>query len=444
MIKKYLSLALLAYFRFFARLQLKKNPQAIIIGITGSSGKTSTRLALAQILATHGRVKHSAHANSESGIPLNILGITMHHYSFITWLKVIFLVPWRYLTFREAYDYYIVEMGIDGPDIPKNMQYLLTIVRPDVAVVTGIGLAHAEAFSKLVKDKNTVRKIKRIRYLIGQEKMRLAHVITSRGIVVLNADDAVIKNHQQGLRGRLVTFGLSPDASFRIKNIRLGSFGFRAEIIHESHLYKLHLADAFGPDYGHTFVAALSTAHSLGMPLSKCLAALANYRAPAGRMRLFAGINHTHLLDSSYNASPATMKSALMTLSSLAKSPKRIAVLGDMRELGVLGKSLHQELARSIPSYVDEVYLFGPIMQTYVYPYLKRKLGGRAHHFDTMSALIKTLKERLKPHDYILFKGSQNNLFLERAVSALLNDKSDQKYLCRRGQYWDKIRQNTP
>ena len=146
--KKILSTLILNYFRFLARLQLKKNPRATIIGITGSAGKTSTRLAIVHILKTRGIVKHTTHANSESGIPLNILGLHPTSYTYFDWFRLIILAPFKLLSNWEHFAYYVVEMGIDSPDSPKNMAYLLSILRPHVGVVLNASLTHADSFDR--------------------------------------------------------------------------------------------------------------------------------------------------------------------------------------------------------------------------------------------------------------------------------------------------------
>ncbi|MBT7912948.1 hypothetical protein HN588_03470, partial [Candidatus Bathyarchaeota archaeon] len=179
--KKLVVLPVLAYLRFFARLQLKKNKDATIIGITGSAGKSSTRAAISLILATRGRVKDSGSANSETGIPLNILGLSPINYSFLDWFRLLILAPFKLLTNWEKYDYYVVEMGIDSPDSPKNMSYLLKIIRPHVAVILNATLAHSASFDYLVKDRDPARRVTKLTQKIAEEKIKLALGIDPTG-----------------------------------------------------------------------------------------------------------------------------------------------------------------------------------------------------------------------------------------------------------------------
>lgn len=442
-LKKTLSLAALTYLRFWAKLQLKKNPQAIVIGITGSAGKTSTRLALRQILAQVGKVKHSAHANSESGIPLNILGLTLSDYSLLSWLRVLLLAPLRYLTFHETYTHYVVEMGIDSPESPKNMDYLLSIVRPDMAIILGVSLSHAAAFDHLVKDTHPARRRSKLLALIAKEKMKLATSLPPTGTAVLNQDDLSLAPHIAKLGCRRLTFGSSPRADFRLLKTAVSRHGFNVKFRYLAHDYQLTLPDPYGLEYAQTFLSAIALAHALGVSLPKAIAALHSYRAPAGRLRLFPGIKGTHLLDSSYNASPGSMHHALTLLHRLAPRAPRLAVLGDMRELGLQTKAAHQALAKLIPRYTTEVILFGPAMAQYCLPPLLRA-HFPVYHASTMADLKRYLATRLKPGMWVLFKASQNQLLLERAVASVLAHPSDAVHLPRRGPYWDRLRNTTP
>jgi UDP-N-acetylmuramoyl-tripeptide--D-alanyl-D-alanine ligase len=442
-LKSKLSLLVLYYLRFWARRKLKKNPRAIIIGITGSAGKTSTRLALVQILKTRGVVKHSVHANSESGIPLNILGLQLKSYSHADWFKVICLAPISYYFWHETYDYYVVEMGIDSPHPPKNMAYLLTVIKPDISIVLGASHVHTASFDHLIKDTNPARRSAKLLALVAQHKMQLATATPALGTAILNLDNAPIVPHFRRVKARRLTIGRAKEAALQIVNTKLSRTGFSATYRYQNQTETLKLPDIFGIEYATTFAAALAAGLSLGIPLRTGIAALSSYRAPAGRMRIFAGIKNTHIIDSSYNSSPSTLATALTTLEQVAPRAPHLLILGDMRELGSLAKISHQQLAKKLAQKEAIFVLFGPLMERYVAPYLlcaKKTVYTRA----TMNELLTLLPNLLKPKMWILVKGSQNQILLERAVSALLAHPQDQDLLPRRGSYWDKIRQKTP
>lgn len=434
MFKKITARLVLDYFRFFARLQLKKNPEAKIIGITGSMGKTSTRLAIVHILKLRGVVKHSLHANSQSGISLNILGLAPTTYSAIDWLRLIIMAPFQLILNREHYDYYVVEMGIDGADSPQNMSYLLSIIRPDVGVVLNASLVHAQGFDHLVNDSSPVRRMAKLVGYIAKEKMQLLKHIRGNGVAIYNLDQKELVHESQGINARQITFGRSSAAALCIA----ADFSYRYQGV----VYELKTEDIFPPEYSHTFAAAIAVCATLGVAPSFSVKALSDYHSPSGRMRLFAGLVGSTIIDSSYNASPATMHHALRLLKKLAGRGQKIAVVGDMRELGVSEKIAHKNLVDWLLLYSDEVILFGDLTGKYTLPVLLSKKFP-VHHFQQMSELIIYLKSRLKPKAYVLVKGSQNTLFLERAVEAVLQDQNETSKLCRRGSYWDQRRAKT-
>jgi len=432
----------LEYLKFWAKLKLQQNKNAIIIGITGSAGKTSTRLALVEILKTHGEVKHSVHANSESGIPLNILGLSMYSYSLFDWLRVVILAPFR-LFYPEHFDYYIVEMGIDSPNPPKNMSYLLSIIRPHVAIVLGAGLTHTANFDHLVKDVDPQRRTAKLINLIAKEKMQLASAVPPSGTAIVNISNVPLTKYLKNIRSRLITYGEASNAMLKITQVNLSRRGFGMSMTYQGQRYQLTHPDILGQDYASTFAAALSAGVSVGIPLSSGIKALQNFHSPAGRLRLFAGIHQTTILDSSYNASPLAMKNTLLLLNKLGGRAHKVAVLGDMRELGKSSKVAHRDLASQIICSADEAILFGIETLAHALPILKNKRFP-VHHFTNMVELTAHLRSHLTPHSWILVKGSQNEILLERAVSSILQNPADQAKLCRRGPYWDKIRQITP
>lgn len=439
MLKTLLSILILRYFRFFAVHQLRKNPRATIIGITGSAGKTSLRLALVQILKLRGRVKHSSHANSQSGIPLNILGLRPTSYSALDWLRLMILAPFKLFTNHEHFNYYVVEMGIDSPYPPGNMSYLQSIVRPQVGVVLNASLTHASNFDSLVKDNHPERRLLKLVQLIATEKMQLARGLGPGGVAVINLDQKEFALASQDLTTRKITFGKSPSADLCILNTSVSVQGFTLSLRYQGQKYQLILKDIFPPAYAYTFASAIATATALGIPPSLSIIELKNYHAPSGRLRLFPGKSGSTIIDSSYNASPSTMLESLQLLKSLAGRSHKIAVLGDMRELGISAKIVHKNLADWLPLYVDEVILFGHLTRDFTLPILQSQKFS-VHHFTNMSDLTKYLLSIVKPKSFILVKGSQNELFMERAVEAILANSADANQLCRRGPYWDKIR----
>jgi UDP-N-acetylmuramoyl-tripeptide--D-alanyl-D-alanine ligase len=442
-LRQLLTLPVLNYFIFFAKRQLQKNKDATIVGITGSAGKTSTRLALVHILKHRGIVKHSVRANSESGIPLNILGLSPRTYSKMDWLRLMIMAPIKWLTHSEHYNYYVVEMGIDSPDSPKNMSFLLKVLRPHVGVVLNATLTHSENFDRLVKDQSPTRRMEKLVKLIAKEKMLLAKGVQPGGVAVINLDQPEFAAEKRDLSSRVLTFGKSASADLRILKTNISQTGFSLDFSYQANPYNLTLKDIFPETYAYTFAAALAASAALGIPPSVSLPSLSSFRSPPGRLRLFKGIKDSTIIDSTYNASPLNMLESLKLLSHLAKRSKTIAVIGDMRELGKSDKLAHKNLADWLLKYADEAILYGDLTYRYVLPVLTSKKFP-VHHFAKMSDLIKYLSSVVRPKSYVLVKGSQNEIYLERVVEAILADPADTSQLCRRGPYWDKLRKQTP
>ena len=160
-------------------------------------------------------------------------------------------------------------------------------------------------------------------------------------------------------------------------------------------------------------------------------------------MSVFKGIKDTVLIDSSYNNATLTpILDLLEFVKDIGKQRRRIGIVGDMRELGTMSKSLHEEVARKILETLDVVILIGPLSQQYILPILKKN-DFPVYSFLNFTSSKSTILEITKPKNMILVKGSQNTLFLERAVEMLLENPKDREKLCRRGDYWDKIREKT-
>lgn len=383
--KKFLSLFILHYLRFFARLQIAKikllNPRLKIVGITGSAGKTSTINACEAVLKPQFQVKTTAGSNSESGIPLNILGIKVSGYSPIHWLKYILLAPISLIANWHIYDIYLVEMGIDGPIEPKNMAYLLKIIHPDIGIFLNVSSVHLQNFSFLDD--------------IAREKAKL---VNTAATAIINSADPLVKKYSQNPR----------------------QINIIPQIINIPHT-------ALPETFGVTFGAAIALASLFDIPKSQAINRLqTNFHLSPGRSSLFEGINHSTLIDSSYNSSPLATAGMLQLLSTFPHP--RIAVLGDMRELGSATVTEHQKIYRLALKSADQIITVGQNFNSQT-------------NFKYWWQAAAYLKTNLPTNSTVLLKGSQNNIFLEELVKALLQHPSDSSKLCRQSPYWLNLKQ---
>lgn len=392
--KHKISLIFLYYLRFFARLQLKKikllNPKLITVGITGSAGKTSTLLATEAALKPNFRVKTNYGGNSESGIPLNILGFKNPDFTIVSWFKIALLTPFKLLTNWKIYDIYLIEMGIDSPTAPKNMSYLLSIVKPDIGVFLNVTPVHLENFSSLNQ--------------IAEEKAKL---ISSVKTAIINKSDPLVKNYSKNKN------------TFAIKPIKIDISGFILPSI-----------------YDISLGAALAIANALKIDSSIAINNLKNnFHLPPSRSSIFKGLNNSTIIDSSYNSSPLATSEMLSFLASYP-SPK-IAVLGDMRELGTASKLSHQNLYKNALNSADIIISVG--QET------SRFFGSKAQKFMYWWQAADYLKNNLPQNATILVKGSQNTIFLEELVKELIPSGQLKRYLsnnqiCRQSKYWLKTK----
>lgn len=438
--KQLFSSLLLAYFRTLAQVQLWKiKPR--IIGITGSAGKSSTMEAVAAILQEKYKIKVGRKANSESGIPLNILGLNPTSFSLFDWLRLALFAPLKLLTNWERYEFYIVEMGIDSPFPPKNMSYLLSILQPEIGIFTSVDAVHSETFDSLIEGKTPAERRTSLVQLIAAEKGKLIQSLPSNGLAVLSAEHPAILEHSTPTMAEIMTFGTKPPVTVQVDAVSWDTSGTDMVFTTSEEKVTLSLPHYLLPQhYAHTFAAALCVGIHLGIsPYLCCKLLEKNFKLPPGRASLFSAINGATILDSSYNASAQPTLDFLELLKHIP-AKRKLVLLGDMRELGSVTQIDHERVALAASEVVSAAVLVGPAMQQYVLPILKEHTIP-TEWFPNAYKAADYLKTILEKDDLLLVKASQNTLLLEIAIAQLLADPSDQKLLSRRGAFWDSQRE---
>jgi UDP-N-acetylmuramoyl-tripeptide--D-alanyl-D-alanine ligase len=446
---------LLQYFRSLARLQLAKI-RPTIIGITGSAGKTSTLHAVHAVLKPHFSTKASYKANSESGLPLNILDLSAERFTAAEWLKLVVQAPLQLLTNWKKYELYIAEMGIDGPHPPKNMAYLLSIFQPKVGVLLNARPMHSQGFDALVSPKNETERKALVSQAIAEEKGRMIAGLPPDGLAVLNADDAFVAKFAGKTRAKVCLFGASEASAIRLitaeQTIAGTRFAFETVYTPEQESSKpkrtaphIRISCTF-PKYvlpthfGYSLAAAIGVGQYFGITADQaCRNLEKNYQLPPGRASLLNGINNSYILDSSYNSSAQAALDMLELLHSIAPG-RKIALLGDIRELGAVAEQEHATVAQRAAELCDSVVLVGPQMQQFALPIIAATKTP-VQWFANAKQATKFLQTQLRPKDTLLVKGSQNTLLLEITVERLLAHPPDaEKLLCRRGDFWNQQR----
>ncbi len=438
--KKLLISFVLFYLRLAAKIQIAKiKPK--IIGIAGSSGKSSLTSLVAGILSEKYSVKQSLGKNSETGLPLDILGIHMTDFSPAAWLGAMLLVPIKLLVNWTRYDMYIAEMGIDSPVEPKNMSYLLKIIQPTIGVVTNVSLEHSVYFEPYVTEVNPLVKEKKVLDLTAEQEMLLLTSMSSDDIAIVNRDDTQISNRQNQIDAKQITISLEKDANLVGKAISSDLSRFTMQVVYKQREYPLTISQPLPKHFAYEFLFAIGIGLSQDIVIENAIDLLEkHFSLPSGRLSFFKGIKNTVLIDSTYNnATLPPILDILDFVKEISGKRRKIAILGDMRELGEEAQNIHEEVARKILTTVDFVILIGPLSEQYMVPILE-KANFPYENFPDVASSKKAILDRVEEGDVILAKGSQNTLFLERIVEILLAEKDDIKKLTRRGDFWDKKR----
>jgi len=433
--KKQAEKLILTWLRLAAILQLKKNDPTII-GATGSAGKTSTVRAINEVLKTKYLVKSTLTGNSETGIPFEILDIPVKNWAGLSWLFVILLSLWRLIARWPKYELLVVEMGIDSDQAPKNMGYLLSIVRPTIGVFLNVNNVHGQNFS----GSNTIK-------AIATEKGRLLLSLPKQGLAIYSKDHDSILDLSQNIVAKKLDFSINQSASTQLLKYRVSLKGTEFVFLNSGKQLSLNienqllLKESFGG-----FAAALMIGQSLGVNIEQGIKSLEEkFKLLPGRSTLIEGINSSIIIDSSYNSSLEPTSAALRMLNQISIRGKKIAILGDMREIGKQEKADHKKMAEVAAKNANEIVLVGPLTTKHTLPRLKelKFAKTKVHSFTTAHEALEAVKKIIKPHDLILVKGSQNTIFLEIIVKAIMaHPEQAKKLLCRQSKYWEKQRQS--
>ncbi|MBI4994548.1 UDP-N-acetylmuramoyl-tripeptide--D-alanyl-D-alanine ligase [Candidatus Peregrinibacteria bacterium] len=397
-----------------------------IIGITGSFGKTSTKEAIYEVLNTHWPVERSQKSlNTEIGLLLAVLHQSSGFSSPAKWIKILVCAVLNAFFGRKS-DFLILEYGADKPG---DIAHLVKIVKPHIAVITHISAVH--------QDKNQFKNIEEV----FNEKKKIALVLDSSGIAILNRNDKFLQQLDAKLRAKIFWFNsMEPSINgIRADNLKNTHTGFSATIHMGSQKADAHFCVA-GGYHIDIFLPAILCGILQGLTLQESVKALENFRLQPGRMSILEGKNGCTILDSSYNASPETMREALNLLKDFP-GKRKIAVIGNMNELGECSREEHIKIAHYISSeWLDELITVGELAHIIASECLKKGfLGSKIKLLLSSGEAGKyLLSKNLKNGDVILFKGSQNRVRLERAVKMLMaHPEQAKRLLCRQEPEWE-------
>lgn len=319
-----------------------------IVAITGSTGKTTTKEAIFLVLSRASNLqgkfiaKTAGNLNTEFGIPAsiidpNFLGTPVGDKVRLN-LRDVFKLTGQALKLMAQSEKYpeilILELGADKPG---DIAHFMTFIHPEVGILTNIGDVHLEFFDTKAS-------------LVGEKRKLVTGTLTS-GLVILNKDDEFSNLIICNLSTKTVTVSTKVDANYRATNIGLSSSGIRLDVMHNGELLPITMP-VYGKQFAYTALFALAVADYFEVPFNEAGQILAQLKLSAGRFEKI-DFNNLTLIDDTYNANPTSMISALESLASLGIARRKVAILGDMRELGSAYEKGHRDVGLVAAKTVD-------------------------------------------------------------------------------------------
>ena len=359
--------------------QERKRIGCKVVAITGSVGKSTTKEMVATVLeGTYKIHKTPVNHNNDIGMPMAILAMP------------------------EDTEVAVLEMGMNHF---REMAYLSSIGSPDIAVIVNIGTMHIEHLGSIEG--------------IRQAKLEILEGMADDGLLLLNGDDVMLRNLPQRPVQKLEYFGSDEGCATRVKDVEDGETGISFTVNAHCCEFPVKLA-LEGRHFVADAMAAVSVGLALAVPPLRIQERLSMFRNMAGRQEIYQAGEYTIISDC-YNAGPESMAAALLVLGK--KKGRRIAVLGDMLELGDCSWAEHYRIGRIAAENTEMIFAYGPTSG--------RVVGGaitggmdpvKARSFETHEEMARTLKAVARPGDVLLFKGS-HGMHMEKVLELFLKEE---------------------
>jgi len=361
-----------------ARQEIKRIGMKVV-GITGSVGKSTTKEMVAQVLSsTYRTAKTPANHNNDIGMPMAVLSMP------------------------EDTQVAVLEMGMNHF---REIAYLSNIAHPDIAVIVNIGTTHMEFLGSQAG--------------IRKAKMEIVEGMDSKGLLLLNGDDVQLRHLDNQPEQRITYFGRLDGCT--VQGLDIVQDGdvlrFRVEAGKLSFPVEMHLE---GEHFVSDAMAAVTVGLKMAVPYEKIARSLAAFQPMSGRQETFREKGYTIIKDC-YNAGPESMAAALSVLGN--RPGRRIAVLGDMLELGDAAWAEHYKIGRIAAEKADMVFAYGPHASRVISGTITGGMSetmGRA--FEDADELVQALKRAARPGDVLLFKASRG-MHLEKILEGFLKEE---------------------
>jgi UDP-N-acetylmuramoyl-tripeptide--D-alanyl-D-alanine ligase len=374
-----------------ARARRELLPEMTVVGITGSVGKTSTKEIVASVISRQFRTfRNPGNLNSEIGLPLAMLEVP------------------------PETEVGVFEMA--GAWVLGELRLIADIAKPKIGVVTNVHPVHLERMGTIEA--------------IAQSKGELIEALPADGVAVLNGDDPRVRAMASKTRARVLTYGLDRRNDISVSGLTtLGLEGSEFWVHIEGQRYYIKVP-MIGGHAVELALAAIAVGHALGMHISEILPGFADASTQI-RLIVIAGPNGSRIIDDTYNSSTPSVLSALSLLEEVGEG-RKIAVLGDMRELGEVSEIEHRKVGRRVADVVDLLFTFGDLARIIgeeaqaTAAIDGRELSVESFGADETEALIARLESVLSDGDMLLLKGSRG-LEMERIVSVLREPATDEE-----------------
>lgn len=424
-----------------------------IVAVTGSVGKTSTKDAIYSVLSNSNLCKADGTGicyvrksqksmNSETGLPLTIIGAPNAWRSMSGWLRNLVQGAKLILLKNEYPDCLVLEVGADHPNDIKRIAAWL---HPDIAVITQVSSTpvHVEFFSSpeevfeekaslatAVKDGGTL-----ILFADNQKVLSLADRVKDRGVKIISfgtSENAQVRGCDQKFVYELAQ--ISTDAPVTSSKVPTG-FTFKLEMNEASDTVPVN--GLVGKSYMYPLLAAAAVGLAKDVPNQVIIRGLNRYDAPRGRMNIISGRDNATIIDDTYNSSPDAVMSALATMKELECSGRKIVALGDMLELGQYASDEHRKIGREAVGSANVLITVGQRSRATADEAIKNGfVAENVHSFDNSTEAGEFLLEIIKPFDVVLIKGSQS-IRMERVVKMLMkNPERSADLLVRQEKEW--------
>lgn len=337
----------------------------IVVGITGSNGKTTTKDLVASVVQTTYKTHFTdGNFNNHIGLPLTILGMP-----------------------RET-EVLIVEMGMSDR---KEIEKLAEIAKPDYAIITNIGESHIEFLGS--------------RQAIAEAKLEILHGIKEDGILIIDGDENLLESVYQ--RDHVITCGFNVHNDVIIEQVEIGSTQTNFKLVNDSS----YTVPLLGTHHAQNATYAISLGKQLAITDQMIKKGLSSLKSTGMRFELLCGAHGVTIVNDAYNASPTSMKAAIEVIKQMIGYDNKVLILGDIFELGEQSELLHRSVAKVIEQPITAVFTYGKNAKYIIEEVSKYKPDILCEHFNSSKELLKKLQPYLNDRTILLFKASRGMKF---------------------------------